>query len=178
MKVPKKCCLCLNQWKFPITRIRTGSLLQTDQTLKVLSSDAETNHFLSWLQPTELTAPSWPNKNNNGNIIKLISCINKYLWSCINIIMHNIKIHSKYRFQMVELKLVTVNQLLKFPTTKKHRKISLINKQKKIIPTLLFQSYWKSTCNKYLLKKYLIKFNQRFSMEKRIWVLYYNGILH
>jgi len=30
-----------------ITRIRAGSLLQTDQTLKVLSSDAETNHFLS-----------------------------------------------------------------------------------------------------------------------------------
>lgn len=146
------CSLCPNQWKFPITRIRTGFSLQADQTLKVLSSDAETNHFLSWLQPIELTAPSWPNKNNNGNIIKLISCINKFLWSylyCFNIIMHNVKMHSKYRFQMVRLKLVTEYQVLKFSSTKKHGQMSLINKQKKINPTLIFQSYWKRTFKKY-----------------------------
>lgn len=63
--------------------------------------------------------------------------------------MHNVKMHSKYRFQMVRLKLVTEYQVLKFSSTKKHGQMSLINKQKKINPTLIFQSYWKRTFKKY-----------------------------
>lgn len=50
---------------------------------------------------------------------------------------------------MVVLKLVTVNQLLIFSSTKKHGKMSLINNQTMTILTLIFQSYWKIVFKKH-----------------------------
>lgn len=55
-----------NQHELFITRHKAGSALLTDHILNVLSSEDETSQFLSWLQPTALTAPSCPNKQNKN----------------------------------------------------------------------------------------------------------------